>query len=106
MIDEPVDPRDRLSRELQRVRDRLGTLGLPRLAAVADEVYVAANAVTAAALRLEGRPITALPRLGDEVVSAQLSVAVHDLLAAARSADEIVLTECADIVTGLRRSLP
>lgn len=106
MIDEPVDPRERLGRELQRVRDRLGTLSIPRLAAVADQVYDAANVVTSAALRLEGRPISALPRLGDEVVSAQLAVAVNDLLAAARIADQQVLAECAEILTDLRRSLP
>lgn len=106
MIDEPVDPRERLGCELQRVRDRLATLSIPRLAVVADQVYGAANEVSSAALRLEGRPISALPRLGDEVVSAQLAVAVNDLLAIARSADEQVLLQCADILTDLRRSLP
>ena len=47
-----------------------------------------------------------LPRLGDEVLEAQLGVVSSDLLAVAGPHDEAVLTEAADALTDLRRSLP
>jgi hypothetical protein len=47
-----------------------------------------------------------LPRLGDEALEAQLGVVSSDLLAAAGPQDEVVLTETADALTDLRRSLP
>ena len=106
MLDEPVAPRDRLVRELQRVQDRLATLNLPRLAVVADDVHACASTIARVTLRLEGRPQRDLPRLGDETVGAALMVSVHDLLAVARTSDHVELGECADALTGLRRSLP
>ena len=47
-----------------------------------------------------------LPRLGDEVLEAQLGVVVADLLAVAGPNDDAVMAEAADVLTDLRRSLP
>lgn len=106
MLADPATARERLFVETTRVRDRLRTLNLTRLEAIGSLVHEVAQSIVDLDMRLEGRPMRTLPRLGDETVEAQLGVAVNDLLAAAGTSDEEVLTQAADSVTELRRSLP
>ena len=106
MLVEPTSSRERVVLECTRVRDRMRTLNTARLAAISDHAHAIAQKIMLLDLRLEGRPVCQLPRLGDEVVEAQLGVAVADLLAVAGPNDEVVVTEAADALTDLRRSLP
>jgi len=106
MLVEPTRSRERVVLECARVRERLRTLNSSRLATIADDTHAIAQRILLLDLRLEGRPVCQLPRLGDEVVEAQLAVVVADLLAVAGPNDEVVVTEAADALTDLRRSLP
>jgi len=106
MLVEPATSRERVVLECTRVRDRLRTLNTARLAAISDHAHDIAQQILLLDLRLEGRPVCQLPRLGDEVVEAQLAVVVADLLAVAGPNDEVVVAEAADALTDLRRSLP
>ena len=106
MLVEPSDPRERVVLECTRVRDRLRTLNASRLATIADHTHAIAQRILLLDLRLEGRPVRELPRLGDEGLEAQLGVVVADLLAVAGPNDDAVMAEAADVLTDLRRSLP
>ena len=99
-------PRERIVLECGRVRDRLRSLTLNRIAPIAEAVHAVAEAILHSDLRLEGRPVRELPRLGDEVLEAQLGVVSTDLLSTAGPNDDEALTEAADSLTELRRALP
>jgi hypothetical protein len=106
MVGASPSSRGRIVLECGRIRERLRSLTLNRIAPIAELVHVAVETILHSDLRLEGRPMRQLPRLGDEALEAQLGVVSSDLLAAAGPQDEVVLTETADALTDLRRSLP
>lgn len=106
MLVEPTEPRERIVLECTRVCDRLRTLNSSRLATIADATHAIAQWILLLDLKLEGRPVRDLPRLGDEVLEAQLRVVVADLLAVAGPNEDAVLAEAADALTDLRKSLP
>lgn len=113
--------RTRFEADLRRTLDRVGTLGLPRLAASfapeptrADAVRALVQQLADAAADLAGEPRRTVPRLGDQAVGDQLAVCGHDLLAAATAdargaasvdAVDAVLTTYADLLLDLRRRL-
>jgi hypothetical protein len=106
--------RARFEADLRRTVDRVGTLGLPRLAAAFDPEPTRADAVRALVQRLAdtaadlgGEPRRTVPRLGDQAVGDQLAVCGQDLLAAASAdgAEDAVLVAAADLLLELRRRL-
>lgn len=114
----------RFEADLRRTVDRVGTLGLPRLAAAfapeptrADAVRALVQHLADLAADLSGEPRRAVPRLGDQAVGDQLAVCGHDLAAAAAAAApvgaapdaddarDLVLRDAADLLLDLRRRL-
>ena len=114
--------RARFEADLRRTVDRVGTLGLPRLAAAFEPEPTRADAVRRLvqhladlAADLAGEPRRTVPRLADQAVGDQLAVCGHDLLAAATLAGSVTdagdaaadaaLIAAADQLLDLRRRL-
>lgn len=106
--------RARFEADLRRTVDRVGALGLPRLAAPfspeptrADAVRALVQQLADGAADLAGASRRTVPQLGDQAVGDQLAVCGHDLLVAAASdgSDDAVLAAAADDLLDLRRRL-
>jgi len=111
--------RARYEADLRRTVDRVGTLGLPRLAASfepegtrADAVRTLVQHLADSAADLAGEPRRTVPRLGDQAVGDQLAVCGQDLLVAASAYDgpaapaaDAALADAADRLLDLRRRL-
>jgi hypothetical protein len=69
----------------------------------ADRVHALIQRIADLDATAAGRPVLAVPRLGDLVLPDQLRVVAHDLVAAGADADAVLAT--ADDVDAVRRTL-